>query len=361
LPDHVLLHHFHLGLNKEAALHLDISSRGLFSHKTISEGKAILEKILEKTPYTGVFDEFPEEEEVKPNPDQQEEAHATESKILSNPSNDLVAEEPPTKGTHHTLEDDEPMFPFEIEEDLFEDFGNASNLPVQVKPLAHSVTSEDDDGPHNNSFLMEHIKGLSATMSREWLAKTELSTKVARIIAPSDVLTCIINKTTIEAHYSPTVGMNIISKALAETLCLNKSSIPSHKLLRIPSRVTLESYGAIRSIPLHIRGSEYRLDFHIYDISNMSLLIGVPLGMLFRERAKQGLLNLKLGSSPIVVSLARSNNTIVEPKPEQDPIEDVLMASLEDMAQPALDDELFIQEEEELAEPVELDQTELPS
>jgi hypothetical protein len=189
---------------------------------------------------------------------------------------------------------------------------------------------------------MEHIKGLLATMSREWLAKIELSTKVAQIIAPSDVLTCIINKTTIEAHYSPTVGMNIISKALAETLCLNKSSIPSHKLLRIPSRVTLESYGAIRSIPLRIGGSEYHLDFHIYDISNMSLLIGVPLGTLFREQAKQGLLNLKLGSSPIVVSLAHSNNMIVEPKPEQDPIEDVLMASLEDMAQPALDDELFI-------------------
>ena len=36
------------------------------------------------------------------------------------------------------------------------------------------------------------------------------------------------------------------------------------------------------------------------------------------------------------------------------------MASLEDMVQPALDDEHFIQEEEELAEPVELDQTEVP-
>jgi hypothetical protein len=70
---------------------------------------------------------------------------------------------------------------------------------------------------------------------------------------------------------------------------------------------------------------------------------------------------LKLGSSPIIVLLSRSNNAIVEPKPEQDPVEDVLMASLEDMAQPALDNENFIQEEEELAEPVELDQTEKPS
>ena len=37
------------------------------------------------------------------------------------------------------------------------------------------------------------------------------------------------------------------------------------------------------------------------------------------------------------------------------------MASLEDMAQLALNDEHFIQEEEELVEPVELDQMEVPS
>ena len=34
---------------------------------------------------------------------------------------------------------------------------------------------------------------------------------------------------------------------------------------------------------------------------------------------------------------------------------------LENMAEPALDDENFIEEEEELAEPIELDQTEVPS
>ena len=100
--------------------------------------------------------------------------------------------------------------------------------------------------------------------------------------------------------------------------------------------------------------------FHNYDVSDTSLFVGLPLGTLFQGRPKQGLLNLKLGSSPIVVLLARSNNMIVEPKPEQDPIENVLMASLEDMAQPALDDEHFIQEEE-LAKPVELDLMEVPS
>ena len=79
---------------------------------------------------------------------------------------------------------------------------------------------------------------------------------------------------------------------------------------------------------------EYFLDFYICDISNTSLLIGIPLGTIFQERLTQSLLNLKLGNSTINVSLARSHNAIVEPKPTEDPIEEVLMASLEDMAQP---------------------------
>jgi len=57
-------------------------------------------------------------------------------------------------------------------------------------------------------------------------------------------------------------------------------------LLKIPSGVILKSYGIIRSIPLRIRDSEYRLDFHIYDVSEMSRLIGLPLGTLFQERPK---------------------------------------------------------------------------
>jgi hypothetical protein len=150
---------------------------------SFSEGEAILQKILENTPYMGIYDEFPKEEkEVEPSPEPKDEEHTTESKIPLNPSNDLVATKPPTEGTHHTLESDEPlpsMFLSKIEVDLFEDFGNASNLPFQVKPRGPFTPLEDNDGPRNDSFVMEHIKGLSAIMSHEWLTEMELSTEVA--------------------------------------------------------------------------------------------------------------------------------------------------------------------------------------
>jgi hypothetical protein len=45
---------------------------------------------------------------------------------------------------------------------------------------------------------------------------------------------------------------------------------------------------------------------------------------------------------------------IVEPKPELDPIEEVLMVSQEEMVQPFFDEEHFIQEEEELVETIYL-------
>jgi hypothetical protein len=58
-----LLQHFHDGLGPESGVFLDSSSGRFFAHLTLSECKDILGKVLENTPYTGVFDEFPDEEE----------------------------------------------------------------------------------------------------------------------------------------------------------------------------------------------------------------------------------------------------------------------------------------------------------
>ena len=113
-------------------------------------GRPSLKKILENTPYTDIYDESLKEI-VESSPDQEEEVLATISEIPLNPSHEPVADEPPIKGMHRIQEDDEPhpsSFPFEFEEDLCEDLGNASNLPVQVRPLVHSAPTEDD-GPHN--------------------------------------------------------------------------------------------------------------------------------------------------------------------------------------------------------------------
>lgn len=56
------MQHFSQVLSREAAPFLNISSYGSFMHVSTSKGRIIFEQILENTPYTGIYDEFPEEE-----------------------------------------------------------------------------------------------------------------------------------------------------------------------------------------------------------------------------------------------------------------------------------------------------------
>jgi hypothetical protein len=128
-------------------------------------------------------------------------------------------------------------------------------------------------------------------------------------------------------HYNPSVGINIILEELARTLYLDTSLTPSQKLLQGPSGFILESHRVLRTVPVRIKNSGICLDFHIFDIPEIPLLIGRPIMRLLQEQPLRGQLDLKVGNSTIVVPLARSINTIVEPKPKPDPIEEVLMVS----------------------------------
>jgi hypothetical protein len=88
LPEHVLLQHFCLGLTKEAALYLDITSGGSFAHKTPAEGREILDLILENTSFFEATTEpTPEESTSRP-----EEISTVESEPIHSPSVDSAVE-----------------------------------------------------------------------------------------------------------------------------------------------------------------------------------------------------------------------------------------------------------------------------
>jgi len=165
LHENIFLEHLYLGLDKEAALHLDTALGGSFSHKTINKGQAILERILQNTPYTRIFYEFPEDEkEVQPRPEPQQEEPTTELDISIDFSNNLVVEKPPIEGMQTQPKDDEtsPLeLPFEFEEDIFEDYRNSMNYLIQVRPQEKTTPFE----PHEESSAIEHIQSLSAFMS----------------------------------------------------------------------------------------------------------------------------------------------------------------------------------------------------
>jgi len=108
-----------LVLSGETAQLLDTSSRGAFLHYSASEGRNILRKILENTPYTNADDDSPEDvvEKIPV-----EEPVIVEPEPLTTPlevSIVLQVPEPPKEEEIMPLEN-----MFEFEDELFYDFGN---------------------------------------------------------------------------------------------------------------------------------------------------------------------------------------------------------------------------------------------
>jgi len=115
-----LLQHFWLGLSKESALYLDQATGGLFSHKDTTEGREILNHFLEISSYAdnlskhlnGII-KIAETSIAEPEPIDSSAEPSLEPSV--NPQ---------------LLEDEEiqpSVLPFELEEDIFEDFRNTYN------------------------------------------------------------------------------------------------------------------------------------------------------------------------------------------------------------------------------------------
>jgi hypothetical protein len=132
-------------------------------------------------------------------------------------------------------------------------------------------------------------------MSYEWLTEVELSPEVARIIDPPTILWCQIRRTAMKIHYSKSIGINLISKTLANSLYPNTSLTPSEKHLQTSSGTILESNGVLRVIPIKINNSEICLDFHIYDTLDITLLIGRPIMSSYRKNLYKVIWTLRLG------------------------------------------------------------------
>jgi hypothetical protein len=123
IPDHVLLQHFWLGLSKESALHLDITVGGSFTHKTTAKGEALLD-CIENTSFTETL---------------LAAGSSSHDSLVVSTSTSPTHIEPTTKLSPEpkTMEEEEiqaPEFPFNIEEYVFQNFGNTSMYPREKRP-----------------------------------------------------------------------------------------------------------------------------------------------------------------------------------------------------------------------------------
>jgi len=138
LPEHLLLQHFYAILDKVSAHHLDLTSGGSFAHLTPSEGREVLNKILDRTSFICIHEPVPTEPEMR---------HEEPSEIESKPSKsqlvDSIYETAPELKSETSEEEDSlpPEFLRSIKPGVFEDFGNTSKyfcqkrLPSPVTPI----------------------------------------------------------------------------------------------------------------------------------------------------------------------------------------------------------------------------------
>nr|CAD39877.2 OSJNBb0058J09.16 [Oryza sativa Japonica Group] len=162
LPEYVLLQYFHTGLDKESAFYLDITVGGSFMHKTPSEGRTILDRILENTSFM-----------TQPNEPQPK---ASLSKIVE-PLTIEPLTEPSTSAS--SIDEKVPEQPFVENEEIQvpdcatimfrdgfdKDYGNTLNYFSKRKP----PVPLSPPNPMELGFLRETVRELTSIMSDEWL------------------------------------------------------------------------------------------------------------------------------------------------------------------------------------------------
>ena len=157
-------------------------------------------------------------------------------------------------------------------------------------------------------------------MSNEWLKEAEASSEVIQILSSSTTIPCIINRTALDSHYDPTIGVSIMSKSLANALLGEEPLAPTHKFLKLPSRQLVESYGITHTIPTTINKINVLLNFFIFDIGEFNLLFGHPL-MKLLDGYCEGSLKGHLGKNvSLSIPLTNSTNSKTESNPEPDPM-----------------------------------------
>jgi hypothetical protein len=185
-------------------------------------------------------------------------------------------------------------------------------------------------------------------MSNEWLEESELSPKVICLDSPSITIHCQINKDSFDALYNSVVCVNIMSLVFAHDLLKDMPLAPTTKLLKSLSGHIVPSLGILCALPILVNRTKVQLNFYIFDVMEFDLLIGQPIERLIHE-GQIGKLNIKLRRNfELSVPITHSLNAKIEPIPEQDPMEEVKIASLDDLIEPNFEDDaqFFIEEKD---------------
>lgn len=138
--------------------------------------------------------------------------------------------------------------------------------------------------------------------------------------------------------------------------------VPTIKTFQISTNPTTEGLGIISEVPIRYNSVEVILDFHLFDISDFDILIGHPIEKLLNV-PETGVLNLKVGKIVTSVPVLQSTNSLTEPLPVPEPIEEVMAISPFEAPESNLDESIeeFNEGVDESGETIDLPKMDQPS
>ena len=107
IQEEMLMQHFVYGLNLESAHFLNLNSEGSVMYKTLAEARTILERVLNSTQYTEVFDDPPEPENQSTD---KQQLNILSAAFSPPPPHIEEITEPPKSPDHEPLFEDMAIF-----------------------------------------------------------------------------------------------------------------------------------------------------------------------------------------------------------------------------------------------------------
>jgi hypothetical protein len=137
-----------------------------------------------------------------------------------------------------------------------------------------------------------------------------------------------------------------MSTSFASDFLDEKPHVLTTKSLRISPRTSLKGLGILHDISLHMKDADLSLDFPLE-----KLFVGIPLS---------GKMDLQLGRNMVTIPITQTKNLVTKPLP---PLMEVMSVAPFESPESSLekDTQLFIEEEDDFGETIELPKEEVPT
>nr|CAE01641.2 OSJNBb0021I10.3 [Oryza sativa Japonica Group]CAE03198.2 OSJNBb0060M15.10 [Oryza sativa Japonica Group] len=156
--------------------------------------------------------------------------------------------------------------------------------------------------------------------------------------------------------YSPTVGANLVSESFAFAYLSDKTVTPTNKFFKHPNGNIIKGFGIVQDVPDCIEDREAILDFHVFEIQDFDILIGLPIEQFLINTPRLDSLKITLGGNEFFVPFSRTRIALTDPLPEIESVEEVTAVPPHESPEALLEDEVpdFNMEEADPSETLDL-------